>query len=143
VNQFPWFTIDTTRSRTYQHQCVGPPISDVAGQTPLIQEVVSMPDQNQSLISQDEINSHTEKLSKIWSELADGKWRLSSRGRNSLRNFLRYLEPAQIYDAMIIADDKVPIDDTQDSIAYRFKYFCGICWNRINGEPAAVIEVGK
>jgi hypothetical protein len=47
VNQFPWFTIDTTRSRTYQHQCVGPPISDVAGQTPLIQEVVSLPDQNQ------------------------------------------------------------------------------------------------
>lgn len=69
-------------------------------------------------------------LSKIWSELSDNKFSLNETGEQSLNNFLKYLEPDEVYEAMIIASEKIESSLIED----RYKYFCGICWRKIKGD---------
>lgn len=51
--------------------------------------------------------------------------------RISIRNFLRRLPLPEVQEAMELACERVPAGKV-------FKYFCGICWNKINKTgPAA------
>ena len=86
--------------------------------------------------------NEVEDLSIIWGDLANHQWELTPKGKATLGNFLRYLEPYEIYEAMIIASEKFP-ENTQDIITQRFRYFCGICWNRIKGGNRDMVEVQK
>ena len=80
---------------------------------------------------------HFSKLVSIWEELTDFKFTLSEIGRESLHNFLKRLPPEDIYEAMVIAADRIPTEKIQE----RFKYFCGVCWTRIknDNEPTNII----
>jgi len=85
---------------------------------------------------------HIEKLSTIWAELAGGNWVLSSKSKETLARFLQYLEPSDIYEALIIASEKLP-ENSEDELNQRFKYFCGICWTLIKGQKPSIIKVQK
>jgi len=50
--------------------------------------------------------------------------------RGTLRNFTKMLPMVEIEDAMEIACSKFRNEETGSSQA--IKYFCGICWNKIN-----------
>lgn len=73
--------------------------------------------ENEELILQD-INDH-------WASLCDDKFVLNENGLSSVRSFLSKLTPMEIKEAMSIASHSV--DDMED----RFKYFCGVCHNKI------------
>lgn len=45
-----------------------------------------------------------------------------------IRNFVKNLPLQVVLDASEIANAKMPYSDNK-----RFRYFCGICWNRIKG----------
>ena len=85
---------------------------------------------------------HVEKLNTIWSELTGDVFELSDSGKNSLRNFLKYLKAADIYEIMIMASERIP-ENTEDRVNQRFRYFCGVCWNTIKGGSRAIIKVKK
>lgn len=55
-------------------------------------------------------------------------WTLLDRSRPSIRNFLQQIPKSTVIEAMELACSRV-----NDSKAFR--YFCGICWNKIRGEP--------
>jgi len=67
------------------------------------------------------------ELDEYWSSLCDGRYVLSESGLASLSNFLKNLAPLEIKEAMSIAVDKIPTNNIES----RFKYFCGICHNKI------------
>ena len=81
-----------------------------------------------------DLPTHAEKLSEIWSDLAENKYGLTESGIASLKRFLTYLPPQDIYEAMIVASEKIV---EADKIEDRFKYFCGICWSIIKGKRAS------
>lgn len=85
---------------------------------------------------------HVEKLNVIWSELTDNIFELSDSGKNSLRNFLKYLTPSDIYEIMIMSSERLP-ENTEDRVNQRFRYFCGVCWNTIKGGSRAIVKVKK
>jgi len=85
---------------------------------------------------------HVEKLNTIWSELTGDVFELSDSGKNSLRNFLKYLPPSDVYEIMIMASERIP-ENTEDGVNQRFRYFCGVCWNTIKGGSRAIIKVKK
>lgn len=95
--------------------------------------------QEQNLIN---LQKEVIKLNIIWTELAEDKWHLSETGENSLINFLKYLEPSEVYEAMVIAAEKIP-EVTEERINERFKYFCGVCWNSIKGDKPTIARTTK
>jgi len=70
-----------------------------------------------------------DRVNAIYEATFDG-WFLSDSGRRSVRTFLEKLPPSEVEDAMQKACDRKPH-------AHAFKYFCGICWNKIKREGAA------
>lgn len=77
-----------------------------------------------------DLSAHSERLSEIWSDLAENKYALTESGITSLKRFLTYLPPQDVYEAMIVASEKIT---DLERIEERFKYFCGICWSAIKG----------
>jgi hypothetical protein len=57
-------------------------------------------------------------------------YNLVSFQRSSIRDFLECLPPFEVHAAMAIACSRRPPRDV-------FKYFCGICWNKIKQQGAA------
>jgi hypothetical protein len=68
-----------------------------------------------------------EELGEYWSLLCDNQYELNEHGLESLKKFLVHLVPFEIRESMDIAADKIP----NENIGERFKYFCGICHNKI------------
>lgn len=56
-------------------------------------------------------------------------WTVADRVRPSIRNFLRRLPKAEVIDAMELACARMNSDKA-------FRYFCGVCWNRITASEA-------
>jgi hypothetical protein len=80
------------------------------------------------LLEQKEAEAKTiQELNEYWSSLCDNKYVLSEKGLLSLSKFLKGLVPLEIKEAMDIAANRV----SQDNMASRFKYFCGVCYNKI------------
>lgn len=78
------------------------------------------------------------KINKAWLDYSDNKYELNDSGLSTIRNFLRSLTSSEIIEAIEIASKRIPI--TQ--IEQRFKYFCGICHNRIaqkNGDNSKLL----
>lgn len=65
-----------------------------------------------------DINDH-------WASLCGNKFVLNENGFSSVRRFLDKLTPMEVKDAMSIAAYSV------EDIGDRFKYFCGVCHNKI------------
>lgn len=76
---------------------------------------------------QKEISKVTDKpvtiLANYWSELTENEYSLSTKGKISLKYFLKSFTIQEIKDAMEIS---TKIDDVNQ----RFKYFCGIMHNK-------------
>lgn len=68
-----------------------------------------------------------QELNEYWSSLCENKYVLSEKGLLSLSNLLKSLVLLEIKEAMNIAANKI----SQDDIGNRFKYFCGVCHNKI------------
>ena len=56
----------------------------------------------------------------------------------SIRNFLKRLVTAEIYDAIDIAMSRVPPIRNEDW--QTFRYFCKVCWNKIKDRGAGAME---
>lgn len=78
-----------------------------------------------------DLSHHAERLAEIWADLCEKQYSLNENGIASIWRFLMYLPPEDIYEAMIVASEKIV---ELDRIEERFKYFCGICWNTIKGK---------
>jgi len=73
------------------------------------------------------VTRQVNKINKIYKSYFEG-WELNERFKSSLRsNFIDKLHISEMEEAMHKACCKT--NDRDDSI----KYFCGICWNKING----------
>jgi hypothetical protein len=57
-------------------------------------------------------------------------YNLVSFQRKSIKDFLQCLPPFEVQAAMAIACSRCPPRDV-------FKYFCGICWNKIKQQGAS------
>lgn len=81
------------------------------------------------LLLQHQKESQTiEELVDYWASLCDHRYRLNTDQQSSLGNFLKKLTPLDIREAMSIASQRV----RQDPGEGRFRYFCGICHNKIS-----------
>lgn len=69
-----------------------------------------------------------EMFGEYWSFMCDDEYELSDREKASLRKFLRSLTYREIREAMEIAAQRIPKSRIHD----RFRYFCGICHNKIS-----------
>lgn len=69
------------------------------------------------------LDFHLDELDSFWYQLHDGKQCLSTRGRTSVRNFLRFFDRVKIEEAMELA-----VLQTGGG-ANAFKYMCGILQN--------------
>lgn len=75
----------------------------------------------------------TDAIDRVWSSLDPLGRRLTQDERASVRQFLWRLPFGVVEDAMRIAADKIP--DGRGPSA-RFRYFCGICLNKLRGRRA-------
>ncbi len=67
--------------------------------------------------------------------LEKDSWAFGPSRLPSMRTFLRRLPPAEILEAMDIAEGKIFIyGDGSDQ--KRFRYFCGVCWHMIRDREA-------
>jgi len=76
-----------------------------------------------------------EELHEHWKHLCDNQYTLKYSARKSLAKFAEALGRDEVIDAMEIAAERFSID----KIEARFKYFCGICHNKIrskSGDPS-------
>lgn len=73
----------------------------------------------------DRIEADVERVNEVYERFAAG-YTLSESSKVSVRNFIEKLDVFQVIEAMEIAGNRWI---TQDSKIFR--YFCGICWNRI------------
>jgi len=71
-----------------------------------------------------------QELNEYWSSLCDNEYSLNESGLESLSAFLENLVPFEIKESMKIAAKKIPAND----MGNRFKYFCGICHNKIRAK---------
>ncbi len=83
----------------------------------------------------DDENNSIENLCSYWADLNENKYSLNSRGRASIKQFLRKLTSFELTDAMDIASSKIS-SDSKEEIERRFRYFCGICHNWIKAKQA-------
>lgn len=67
------------------------------------------------------------ELMEHWESLSDNRFTLKYSARKSLVEFLDALGESEVLDAMEIAAERFGTD----KIEGRFKYFCGICHNKI------------
>lgn len=70
------------------------------------------------------IDFNLDELDCYWSEIHDGEVSLSTRGRISVRNFLRYFDRTKIQEAMELA-----VLQSRNSHEGEFRYMCGILQN--------------
>lgn len=80
-----------------------------------------------------ELEDHVNRVVEIffydgWPRPGD---HLSERDVHSIRSFLRMLPYEWVEDNMVIARQRLFSADWMT-----FRYFCGICWNQINGRPS-------
>lgn len=71
----------------------------------------------------------TDAIDRLWSSLDPLGRRLTESERSSVRKFVMLLPFGVVEEAMRTAANNIP--DEQGPTA-RFKYFCGICWRKIN-----------
>lgn len=76
----------------------------------------------------DRLDSEVWKIVKIF----DGSETASNQNYQSILRFIEKLGYFEVEEAMELARMK------HNYIPNRFKYFCGICWNKINREKEAV-----
>jgi hypothetical protein len=69
------------------------------------------------------LNSQVEIVCDAFTGVFTG-WGLNDNARNSIRKFLKSLPLEEVIEAMEKACSKM-------SKEHAFKYFCGICWNKI------------
>ena len=67
------------------------------------------------------------QIKKHWENKCYNEFSLNEYGEQTIRKFIKYLTVSEIKDAIDIASQKLPISKIEE----RFKYFCGICHNRI------------
>lgn len=60
------------------------------------------------------------------------QWTFGNARIATVRRFLKELPITDIYDAIDIAFSVVPVWNDYDNKTY--KYFCGICWNKIRAK---------
>lgn len=58
-----------------------------------------------------------------------GRYLFGTKRIPSIRTFLKFLAPAEIMEAMVIAIGRVGATPRDDISAW--KYFCGVCWRKI------------
>jgi hypothetical protein len=69
------------------------------------------------------VDTQIEEISDYWSELWNGKYSLNTRGKGTMKIFLKYFSTSEIKEAMILA---VKFDE----VGKCFKYLCGILHNK-------------
>lgn len=72
-------------------------------------------------------------------QMADSKLSIDGSQKLTLRRFLEHLTLAEIVEAMEIAHGRKTVYQLDDAPAWR--YFCGICWNKIRGGRDAANQV--
>ena len=77
--------------------------------------------------AEEELKIAMQWLPYVWKELNGNQYSLSNSGEESICLFLQTLTSDEIEDAMNIAKERIPNNQIED----RFKYFCGVCWNKI------------
>lgn len=70
-----------------------------------------------------------EFISSYWCKHSDNTYVLNDNGKKSIKKFLEKLKIDEILEAIDIASIKL---NNIDKIEERFKYFCGICHNKIS-----------
>lgn len=70
------------------------------------------------------------RLNNYWADLCDKKYVLNETGLKSLWRFTQKLSTQEITEAMDISAKRIKGKSEHD-IEGRFKYFCGICHNKI------------
>ena len=79
------------------------------------------------LVQRDEEEQTVLSVYLWWSNLSDGKYVLNDHGISTVKKFLKKLTPLELTEAMEIAAERVSVDNIEG----RFKYFCGVCHNKI------------
>lgn len=64
----------------------------------------------------------------------EDKWTFANPRIVSICNFLDHLSRPEIYDAIDIAFAKIPPPRSSKSDAATWKYFCGVCWNKVRAK---------
>lgn len=73
------------------------------------------------------LEEDTNLISEIFSTLSP-EWELTDAAKVSVRRFIEVLGVMEVGDAMIVAGQRWGVNDERI-----FKYFCGVCWNKIRG----------
>lgn len=60
------------------------------------------------------------------------EWTFGNARMPTLRRFMQELGWRDIYDAIDLAHSMIPVWNDNDTRTYR--YFCGICWNKIKAK---------
>jgi len=74
------------------------------------------------------IQKDIDEIEKVFSDTYENTTFTEKFKRNTIRRFLEHLPLHEILDAMNIACSRI-YDNPESTV----KYFCGICWNKING----------
>lgn len=96
---------------------------------------------NQFLLEEREREQDTvEMLGRYWFNKASSpkdrdRYVLAASPAASIKTFLEHLTPVEIMGAMDIAHGRFPFFGEWSSRTWR--YFCGICWNKIKGDRGA------
>lgn len=77
-------------------------------------------------------DSEAYKIGTYWCDQLNpsekGKWVVSAERLSSIKTFLKRLPGAEVYDAIDIAFSRIRIYSSDQKA---WKYFCGVCWNKI------------
>lgn len=74
-------------------------------------------------------NGRVERLADTWSDLWDGKFELNLLGRNSMKRFLKDLDPEEIEESLCIGAEKQPRD-----VSAAWRYACGVMWTKLRNK---------
>lgn len=77
--------------------------------------------------SKSDIGQELNNLCEYWEKLNRSESSLTEAGKQSLLGFMDKLPVERIEEAMCIATSK----STGSPSESQFKYFCGVCWNKI------------
>lgn len=91
----------------------------------------------------DEDDEEVQRIGTVWfDEIADesekGCWVFDDARARTIRDFLAKLPVVEIEEAVDLAIERIPVSRHRDGMKktndeMRWRYFCGICWNKIKG----------
>lgn len=85
-------------------------------------------------VAKDDLEHRVDQVIAVY-EAAFPKWTLNDTTRPSIKRFLEKLPAVEVEDSMERACQAMKAKHSESAASgYAFRYFCGICWNKIK-EP--------